>query len=1790
MAAPHDLPAGRTLGEFVVRAKLGEGGFGAVYLAEQPRLGREAVIKVLRTQLAGREDHAQRFLREARLLSQLDHPYAAHVYAFGDEPGGLLWIAMERVRGTALDELLRTRGAIALGRFVPLFERICDVVHTAHEQAIVHRDIKPANVMVISRAGRLLPKLLDFGIAKAGVVVGEARATPLEEDDAEGDWEDPDGDDDDDDDPPASATVSGEAKANAVSAGTATSDAAAGPTPREIIDSGATTAPAVAKASPVTADLTRAGTMMGSPPYIAPEQWRDAQTVDARTDIYALGVLAYECLAGRRPFLARTMREMARAHARDPLPPLPDGLPPMLHAVLQRATAKRPADRFPDALAFAAALRAAAGLDDDEESIPRLEGSARDAAHDDAPQPIAEALAALDSARSAHEARDALREVLAVSARFLGLVAMACRTRVGTGGPPDVPAVAERLVALRRRDLTVEEWVALARELCQPLVETPEAYPIPELIELLHGDADPFAAALEEPARGARAEVERLLPIVSRLLVALQPLWTYPLAVRRGDCVELWTGPRRARRAFAPAVAAELAEGHPVLLDVDLARPTPRPPLSLWPLAQVAAPTAGAPPELFLLAGPGRHGALLVAPPHGFERHDPELWGWCREHLLPFVGESAASGASDDDAPYAGLAPHTRARADRFFGREREIEELANRLRVSSLGAVVGPSGAGKSSFVQAGLLPALPAGWQALTLRPGPSPMGTLRGALLDAGWGTLAADGSLGELLRGHARRIGGTAVLVVDQLEELVTLCRDDAEREAFAGALADAAGSPEQPVRVVVTLRDDFLIRVESLAPLRGRLTAGLALLGTPTSAELTRILVEPARRAGYELEDGALVSEIVQAVSGLPAALPLLSFTAARLWELRDRQFRHLSRRAYEALGGVAGALAKHAEHTLADMLPEEQRLVREAFRHLVTADGTRAVLARADLISLLGGPLAGAVVEKLVAARLCTTADDDRIELTHESLITAWPRLAAWRREDQEGARLLGQLRAAARQWDERSRPRGLLWLGDALAEYRLWRRRFPGSLTATEEAFAAASDAEDRRGRRFRRALVAGSFLALVAVVVVLLRLNAQSRAAEVAARGREAAQYAEQGRQAVLAGEYAPALVYLGEALSRGVDTPAVRLLLGHAASPFRRLETQVVMQEDTITAMAISANDRWVATAGIRGSVTLLAEGPPRRLPSHSSFARAVAFSPDGRFLVSAGFDGLVRRFDLGNASSLPPLLGHPGPVSGLFFLPDGTLVSFGSDAIRWDHTVAVPLARYSLPTRLRAGGVLPGGDVVFGDAEGSVHLLDSSLGLRQRWIAEAGSPVRVMAFSRRTAMFLVATGATVRAYRAGSTQPFAVLEGQWQPIWSLALSADDRWLATGNEDRTVRLWDVGSGRLLRTLSGHHQVVGAVAFSPDGDRLASGSHDGTVRIWDTRTGILRLLLPWRGTGVATLSWTQHGSALYVGTWDGQVTRWRMQRDVDVLATEARAVGSEFDGEDKLFVATTEALEGWHIGGARPSRARVLPSGFGFPASLVHAGHVTAGVTDEGPAQVAGEAPLPGSAHAIAIGGGAEVRATGSEEGDVLVWEGKTLRRRLPHEGTASVVAFDRAGDRVLTLADDDRLRVWDWRAERLLVDVPSRAHDALFIRGDEILALDDTMVRLLDGRTGEQTRELHTDTYLYDVASNVDGTFFVTAGADGRLVVWDGAAGVPLLAFQAHDAATVSASLSPGATRAAATTEDGVVFVWPLERDNGNPTQIGHSIGCWVRLRILDGALVGASESPCGPMGRP
>jgi DNA-binding winged helix-turn-helix (wHTH) protein/WD40 repeat protein len=477
------------------------------------------------------------------------------------------------------------------------------------------------------------------------------------------------------------------------------------------------------------------------------------------------------------------------------------------------------------------------------------------------------------------------------------------------------------------------------------------------------------------------------------------------------------------------------------------------------------------------------------------------------EVVAPDAGALAATEHErpDERSPYPGLEPFSEEDAEDFFGREGEIAALWRKIAGRRLLAVLGPSGAGKSSLLRAGVVARAPPGWRGLVCQPGEAPVLELAKALAPE---FTESAGEVQELLRfqdpdvalamvSRWRGRWEQALIVVDQFEEVFTLSTPSVQNEyvALLRRLVDAAG-----IHLVLVLRDDFLIechRFPELEPILKDLT----LVGPPVGAALRRALTEPAARRRHAFETEVLVDEMVGEVEAERAALPLLAFAASRMWELRDRDRRLLTREAYEKIGCVGGALAQHAEATLESIGEERLPVVRELLRNLVTAQGTRAVRDRDELLSVFADSRrnsASEVLRALVDARLLTSFEDaasgegkggrhHRVEIVHESLLVNWPRLVRWQAQDSEGVLLRDQLRQAAHLWQEKGRPDDLLWTGTSCQEFQLWRSRYPGALSELEETFARAMVELVGRRRRRRQVAMTAAIVGLVAVAAAL-------------------------------------------------------------------------------------------------------------------------------------------------------------------------------------------------------------------------------------------------------------------------------------------------------------------------------------------------------------------------------------------------------------------------------------------------------------------------------------------------------------------------------------------------------------------------------------------------------------------------------------------------------------------------------------------------------------------------------
>jgi eukaryotic-like serine/threonine-protein kinase len=451
--------------------------------------------------------------------------------------------------------------------------------------------------------------------------------------------------------------------------------------------------------------------------------------------------------------------------------------------------------------------------------------------------------------------------------------------------------------------------------------------------------------------------------------------------------------------------------------------------------------------------------------------------------------------ASGDTCPYRGLAAFGEPDAKYFFGRSSEIRTALAQLDAWPLLAVIGPSGVGKSSFVHAGLIPAVRAtdhSWQVRVLRPGRTPLQSLASVLGDETATIGDAPGQFGELLRREAKRQGHRLLIVVDQLEELFTLSDDAAARELFVAALLAAADDPSAPVRVVLSMRADFLDRLAGDKHFLSELSRGLFFLAAPDRDNLRELLVRPAELVGYAFEEPSIVDDMIEAATSR-GALPLLQFAATRLWDTRDRERKVLTRKAYEAMGGVGGAFVRHADEIAAAVPAHGQALLRTIMTRLVTPEGTRAVVDHAELLTLADetgetGEIER-ILDKLVGARLIHIHTDPTegasVEIVHEALIGEWPMLRRWLDDNQALRGFVHELRQAARQWASHGKPGDLVWRGATAQEALALTQRHALDLAATERAFLAAIRAQASRGRR-RKMLAFVSICTVLGLVIV--------------------------------------------------------------------------------------------------------------------------------------------------------------------------------------------------------------------------------------------------------------------------------------------------------------------------------------------------------------------------------------------------------------------------------------------------------------------------------------------------------------------------------------------------------------------------------------------------------------------------------------------------------------------------------------------------------------------------------
>jgi WD40 repeat protein/serine/threonine protein kinase/DNA-binding SARP family transcriptional activator len=1138
--------------------------------------------------------------------------------------------------------------------------------------------------------------------------------------------------------------------------------------------------------------------------------------------------------------------------------------------------------------------------------------------------------------------------------------------------------------------------------------------------------------------------------------------------------------------------------------------------------------------------------------------------------------------------PYKGLRAFGETDAADFYGRDALVGELARALVDRRLVAVVGPSGIGKSSVIKAGLVPSLRRGavpgseqWLVTDMFPGSYPYEELAAALLRVA--VERPDDLVEELERDELgiRRVmkrilpaETELLLVVDQFEELFTLTAEETRRRFLAG-LTMLAADPRSRVRVLVTLRADFLDHPLRYPEFGALLGAGMVPVAAPSEDELAAAIERPARRVGVRYEPG-LVSQIIADVRDQPGALPLLQYALTELFAARTSDT--LTLEGYVATGGVVGALGRRAEGLYARLRPTAQAACRQVFVRLVsvdpTAQDTRRRVSRRELRQLELDPDAVAEILARYGEHRLLSFDREpltrtpTVEVAHEAILSQWDRLRGWIDERREGLLVHRRLVEAVAEWQDAGRDPAYLPHENRLVQFEAWAGATDLALTAGErgllaEARATADTAARRRARRWRATLVGFALLAAAASVLATFALvlrneerdHARLATARQLAASAEANLDVDPERSILLAIEAA-------ETTRRhdGTVLPEAEQALHDALATSRVLTAVPGVGRRTgighVVALAPDAS-RFVAadlgkTASIRDGKTASIRDAHTgaklvTLAGHTGEVLAVAYSPNGRLVATGSADGTARLWNAVTGDPVHVLRVHRGGVFATRFSADGTrLATLGADrAVRvWDVRPGRKLQSFPGAHQRTDAGVAWGEGVAFVGrdriavspwARGSAHspvvakVFDISSGNLVAVVKDPAGATEIVDLDVSPDGTLLVAGSAdngqLQLYRLPSGRQLDVVDAHGATVLDVEFSRDGRRVATGGVDGLAKIWDVVShGKLSEalTLRGHTNPVGSVSFNRTGIRLATwGQISGEARVWDVspagRGEVLTLPGPKTDWPSFSIAFTPDGRRLVASSGrEGEVRVWSVKtgKKLLVLDRDARA-----DAPVRAVSGVDVSPDGSRIATASADgSARIFDAETGEQLWVVRGLHCVRG----GLCVVNRAVFSPDGTRIATTGADATVRILDAGTGRQLrVLQAARAGHRPGGLGTIPV-AWSPDGARLLSMAPDGT-RIWDARSGRKLRVLPPSGgpgRSAVWSPdGRQVLTESGIGPKVWDASSGKRLRTLETDAASGDMAFSRDGSQLANVTIDGPATayatrIWDWPAGVETL----------------------------------------------------------------------------
>jgi WD40 repeat protein/ABC-type cobalamin/Fe3+-siderophores transport system ATPase subunit len=1089
------------------------------------------------------------------------------------------------------------------------------------------------------------------------------------------------------------------------------------------------------------------------------------------------------------------------------------------------------------------------------------------------------------------------------------------------------------------------------------------------------------------------------------------------------------------------------------------------------------------------------------------------------------------------------------------------IKKLCEFVTENSLTVVLGLSGSGKSSLVKAGLIPALESvdgnqqnsqqQWQILKpIRPEDAPFSALNIALTEqnlpkvAKPGEAVGQGTLAESLEAwRQRHPGSKLLLVIDQSEELITLCRDDREREGFLRSLTEALASENlsDQLRIVLTLRSDFEPQIRDAIEHTHWQEAwqdGRFVVTQMNRQELQEAIEEPAAARALFFESPRLINQLIDEVIQMPGALPLLSFTLSELYlmylkaeEKEERSDRTITEADYKTLGGVTLSLTKRADQeykALVDEDPAYERTIRNITLRMVAM--SRGELARRQVpLSELEYPepeennRVEEVRRRFLEARLTVEGLDASgnkyVEPAHDELVRGWTKLRNWIDKAPESLSLQQRLTltAAANDWKEKEQ-----------ANY-LWNSN--PYLALLEKVVNSNNSWLNQLETDFVKSSIHKRDEELIETEKQIISVFSSNSKDFLASD-----QHLEAIVEAVKAGKKLKQLqnkysFWTDAALSAQVKGTLSQVVYG------MRECNRWLGHSDGVNSVSFIRNGQMLASASGGGTIKLWSlDGKELDQLLVNIYIDNISFSPDGQMVALGSRSGTIQLWNL-DSKELTTLNGHSKWVNSVSFSPDGQmLASAGGDGTiklwSWDgkelktfngHRDTVASISFNPDGQILASA---GGD-------GTIKLWSLD-GKELRTLNGHSDWVTSISFSPDGQMLASAGGdGTIKLWSRNGKE-LRTLNGHSGEVKRVSFSPDGQMLASASRDGTIKLWSL-NGKELGTLNGHSNWVDSVSFSPDGQMLASASYDQTIRLWSLNRNQLRKLP--HSNGVTSVSFSRDGQMVASGSRDGTIKLWSLDgkelRTLNGSIKEVTSISFSPDGQMVASGSRDDTIKLWSLDGKELGT-------FKCHSEYSHGVNSVSFSPD-------------GQMLASAVYGG------------TTFWDlnGNQIVTLQGHGAPVANISFSPDGQMLASAGFDNKINLWklnnidSLNVEEPWKELPGHIKEVNSVSfspdGQRLASAGLDKIINIWSMDGNKIAKLtgHTDG-VTSVSFSSDGQMLVSASKDQTIKLWNWD-GKVIGTLKAHSDAVNSVSFSPDGMMLASASDDGTVLLWNLDLDD-------------------------------------